>query len=210
MHKRAWLVGTVAACLSHMAVAQPTPAPNAPKKSATPAAGEVTTAYGKIPDSLAGTWLVVLNMKVGERYMNGWEVYKITHQGEKWQLHEFHGTPTTQLQQEIDAANSQGVACTPSAAVLSAPKDLLPRLQPVGAASRATTVALRAPGHFVEGPIKEPRYEWAKLLIELLAKGQNVSLSGQTYFVREITQNRLTGENATGQVAHGYGGVTVP
>jgi len=197
------------------AAGQPTPAAHAaPRKAPAPAptagASEVTTAYGKIPASLAGTWFVVLNPKVGDRYVNGWQVYRITHQGAKWQVTELHGTPTALLQQEINAANAQGSPYTPGATVLATTKDLLPTLTQPAPAFRATTIALRSRGHFVKGPTKDPRLEWAKLVIDFLAKGQNVKASGQTYYVKEITPDRLTGEMNSASVASGYAGTVIP
>lgn len=197
------------------APAAPTPAakaaaPHQPAPTPGAQAGEVTTAYGTIPDSLAGTWFVVLSMKVGERYLNGWLVYKITHHGTKWQVNEFHGAATPLLQQEIQAADAQGAPYTPSAAVLAARKDLLPPLKPVGAASRAETITLRARGHFADTPAKEPRLEWAKLVIDFFGKGENVRVSGQTYFVKDITPDRLAGEKTTANIATAPGGAMVP
>ena len=52
-----------------------------------------------IPASLAGTWFVVRNTKLDDRLMNGWQVYRIAHHGDKWQVTAPYDKP----------ADSQGV-----------------------------------------------------------------------------------------------------
>lgn len=203
MRSRIWLLLALCLVAANAAAAAPTPAPTA-------AATEVTTTYGAIPPSLAGTWFVVLNTKAGGRYVNGWEVYRISHHGKQWQVNELHGPPTAQLQQELDAATAQGIPYTPSAAVLAATKDLLPSLKPPAPAYRAATIAVRSRGHFVKQPMKDPRLEWAKLVMDFLSAGKNMQASGQTYYFKDITPDRLAGETTIGNIVTGHAGIPIP
>jgi hypothetical protein len=208
MHAGIWLIVILglAAPGAAAATAPTPPATAAPTAGAT----EVTTAYGTIPPSLAGTWFVVLNANAGDRFINGWQVYRISRDGTTWQVNELHGTPTALLQQELAAANRQALAYTPSAAVLAATKDLLPSLKAPAPDHRALTVSLRARGHFAKGPAKDPRLDRAKLVLEFFTKSKNVTAAAQTYYFTAISRDRLTGEMSTASVSTGYGGTLVP
>lgn len=218
MRSLTWLLiaGSLTAPYTAAMAIEPPPAnvrkaaPHHPAAKPTVGPTEVTEAYGDVPQSLAGTWLVVASGKVTERYLNGWHAYRITHQGATWQVNELRGPPTALLEKELDAANAQGAAYTPSAAVLAATKDLLPTLKQPPVGFRAVKIALRTPDHFIKGNTDDPRLEWAKLVIELTGQGENIVASGQTYYVKDITADRLAGDVVTVNLIAAYGGTLVP
>lgn len=170
---------------------------------------EVTEALGDVPQSLAGTWFAVMNVKFDDQYHPYWRGYRITHNGNQWQVNELTATAPAVIAQPIAAANDQNTLYTPSDAALRAAKDMRKSLKSVDVLDIAAKITIRTPEHFLKETIDKPQIHGATLVIDFLRGGLNVAVAGQMFYFKDMTPDRMTGDTILDSIAVVLGG-TVP
>ncbi len=182
-----------------------------PHRSASPDAAQVAVAEGDIPPMLAGTWLVVRNSKIGDRYMNGTELFRISHTGKEWRFLQLFGSFPPALTAKIAEANNQGVKFTPTEDQLNAVPGALPSFTPQRANDRPKNVWLRTPKFFVKSPDPDPRSKDAKFSLDLLYPSKRgVAASGTSFYIKEVSDDRLGGDFDSAILANQTVGGLIP
>jgi len=186
-------------------VAPPPPRAGEIRDDDTPAVTEITTAYGEIPASLSGTWLVLTSVTMdGQRYSNGWYVYRISHTDSQWHVNLLNGKAPPALQNAVDAATKAGGKVEADATMIEAVASAVSGFEQPPPKERPRTIALRTPENFLAN--SNPP-EGSKLSIEFLSKGKGLVMAGQMFWVTQMSPNRLIGETMWTQLAAAPGGV---
>jgi hypothetical protein len=173
----------------------PTAAPVKPATAPTAATAEfeVTKVEGKIPDSLAGTWLMISSAKgTTQRYSNQWSVFTIAKRDGTWSMRQLTGNVAPELTEAIEQADKANQPLKPSDQLLQATAKSVPQLRSPSAERRAKRYTFFAPGHFPKDTEPSAVSE-CKLLLDTVSPVQHGTTSGNKICFTDIQPKALSG-----------------
>lgn len=160
------------------------------------------TVEGSIPDSVAGNWLVIRHAKVSNQAINGLELFRITRKDDTWHFLQVYGTFPSGLTSALNAANEKDGMLVPTPEDLKAVAAAAPSFKPTTGPDRPKTVWLRTPEFFTKSPDPDPRSKGAKFGLELLmASKEGVVAAGTSFFVKDVAEDKMSGDFAGAAVA---------
>jgi hypothetical protein len=173
----------------------------------TPAAQPVEV-EGDIPESLNGTWLLIINAEMDGKFLNGWHAYRFAGKGSQWQVTELVGSAPPPLQAALDSANAAGTPLHATPEIIQAVAAAIHSLHAPHAGAYKNV--LRAADHFGAADAALPQAKDAKFVFEFLAKGTSVLIAGNSYYVQEVTADEMTGALKGGSVVQAPTGMVIP
>jgi hypothetical protein len=185
---------TLGGCSLHKPNAEPAQ-PAAPETQATagdPVGAGGTVAYGNVPKSLVGTWLMIQSIKLPDTYINGWQVLRIERRS-AWDVARLTADRPP-IQSALNNANQAKVLYSPDAAAIKSMVDFIPSLRVIQDPERPTKVNLRTPEYFAKAGVPRPALATAPLKLELLSKEPGTALSGIEFYATSVTNDALSGD----------------
>lgn len=221
MRARKWMVVaiTVGAFASAPAYAAKGATPKGGKSAVAVATPEpikplVMEVNGTVPDSLAGTWLVVNHTQGGRRkkgappfYSNSWYVLRLAHVGSEWRLNQLTGAPPQALATALNKATKQhAMANNLDAQTLDAARQVLPKLeQPKSFLLQECS--LNDAAHIDAALVKA--HPGARFSLVCTERGAHTYTGASGLFATEVTDAKITGEMEAGSISVGAGGRAV-
>jgi len=200
------------------------PPPPATREAAGPAAEAappqqppLADAYGSIPETLAGTWLVVTNLKLPvatadspDVYNNSVKVLRISRDEEHWRVDELTLANANPLSQALSKANQAG-----SRFVLS---DDVREDTAREAGSLAVEpphvdrIVIYTPGQLPTSRkrARPTEAEDFRFALGFLEKGEHVAVAGTTYEAREVSDKQIAGLVKIASISTPGGPIVVP
>ncbi|MCX8071091.1 MAG: hypothetical protein N3C12_01385 [Candidatus Binatia bacterium] len=174
------------------------PSPEA-QASKTPAAESVTQAFGEIPESLAGLWLMVTQAQVGPgKVRNNFHLYRIRHEGSQWRFQRLQKPEHLECFEPLVAAERDPSPFRPSSrqlAKVKAEREQLAALPALPEASTFQVVHIRSGDAILPQPPPPPAAAGTKLAIEFLEQTSSPNtLSAVSFYVKKLDRDQMEGD----------------
>lgn len=174
----------------------PTATPPAAPPPTTPTPDNVTEVHGKLPDMLAGVWLVTLNTPTQQQgIVSNWHVYRFEHRSDRWGLQRYERPKASPLDTAFAEAKQHRAAFEPSATSIKAIKAMLPEMKLLPAFQTFRIVALRAGDQIPADPPPPAAAKDAKFSVEILDQTtQSTTISAVSFYAKDVQPDRITGD----------------
>jgi len=210
------------ACAAKKTAPAPPPPPPAAEaaaaaEAAPPQRPPLADAYGNIPESLTGTWLVVANLKLptgatGSRdvYNNSIKVFRISREEEHWRVDELALANSNPLSPTLDKANQVGARFVPSD---DAREHIAREAGSMAVESpHVDRIVIYTPGHLpARGKRARPtEAEDFRFALGFLEKGEHIVAAGTTYEAQQVSDKEIAGLVKIASISAPGGPIVVP
>jgi hypothetical protein len=172
----------------------PSPMVSRPTAMLTPAS--VTQSFGKLPDSLAGTWFLSIATPSRQGLIINWNIYRIARRGDGWSVQRYDKAHPSPVDAAFTDAKQRGVAFEPSPTLLKAMRAMVPQLKLLPEAETFQVVALRSADQLPADPPPPPAAKGAKFSLEILDRTRQASLiSAVSFYGKDVQADQITGDS---------------